>query len=319
MVHMEVTRRQFLGVCALSLGAWGCSARPAQPPAAFLTWGKHGLRDGEFKKPRAINATADEVCVIDRTGRVQVFQHDGTFQRGWRMPDAVNGTPTGMTFTGDGNVLIPDTHYSQIIEYTPDGTIVERWGSYGAGEDEFIYPTDIAIGPDGALYISEYGGDSEHGGDAERVHVFDSDHSFLREWGQHGEKTGEFNRAMAIQVDARGDVYVCDTANHRIQRFTAGGLFRGVIGEAGSEPGELKYPYDFVLAPDGSMLVCEYGNNRISRFSADGSFVASLGGPGRDPGRFNSPRGITVSPDGLVFVADTDNHRVQRFPLEDFG
>lgn len=306
-----MTRRQFFRTSAALALAGGCGRTTGGSGSGWLAWGRPGRhRGGAFERPRAIAATEDEVYVIDTTGRVQVFSHDGEFLRDWSLPESEKGTPTAIRKIDDSRVLIPHTHYSCILEWSPEGELLHEWGSYGSGENEFIYPTSVVLGQDGAYYISEYGED------AERVHVFDADRKFLRQWGSHGIEEGRFSRAMALDVDASGTVFVCDTANHRIQCFSNQGKFLRVIGSAGAEPGQLKFPYDLATAPDGTLVACEYGNNRISRFAPDGRFIACFGGPGRGPGEFNAPRGAAVSPNGLLFVADTDNHRVQRFPLE---
>lgn len=287
-----------------------CGGRDSPAGEGWLTWGVSGARDGEFRRPRAIAAAEREVFVIDTSGRMQVFSHDGEYLRGWIMPEYENGTPTGIAFTTDGLLLIPDTHYSRIYEYTPQGEILRQWGEYGTGEDRFIYPTDIAQAPDGGYIISEYGQG------AERVHLFDANRKFLRQWGQHGDRPGEFSRAMAIAFHD-GAVFVCDTANHRIQCFALDGTLLRVIGESGTGEGQLKFPHDIVVGPNDTLLVCEYGNNRMSRFTCAGEFLSTFGHAGRGPGEFAAPRGVTISPNGYAFVADTDNDRIQRFPLED--
>jgi DNA-binding beta-propeller fold protein YncE len=251
----------------------------------------------------------DEVYVIDTTGRVQVFTRAGEFQRKWRMPSAENGTPTGVAFDNNERVLIADTHYSTIREYTSEGELVTEWGSYGSEPGKFIYPTDITRLPDGRTFISEYGMD------ADRVQVFDENNTFLFTFGQVGSERGQFSRAMAIE--ALGDrVFVCDTVNHRLQVFDLEGQFIRVIGQNGESGQSMKYPYDAALVPEGGILACEYGNNRVSRFDLEGQFLGAFGGPGRELGKFHGPRGIAVSEDGTVYVADTENHRIQAFELD---
>ncbi|MCC6144338.1 MAG: hypothetical protein IT368_11080 [Candidatus Hydrogenedentes bacterium] len=302
-----MTRREFLALTA-SMALAGCGTGGGSRIDA-KAWGSQGTRNGSFIRPRAMGFDGGEVYVIDTTGRIQVFTPDGTFKRSWKTPDDTNGTPTAIHFTAD-RVIVPDTHYSQILEYTREGELLEKWGSYGTGPDQFIYPTGIALDSDGCYFISEYGVD------AERVHVFGPDRQFLRQWGQHGEGPGDFNRAMALVLAHDRTVVVADTANHRIQCFTPEGELIRVIGRAGSEAGALKFPHDIALGPDHTLYAAEYGANRISRWSLDGSFIASYGGPGRALGTFNAPRGVVISPDNVVYVADTDNHRIQYFPVE---
>ncbi len=304
-----LTRRAFLGLSAGSILA-ACSASRSLGNSRVAQWGSEGLRDGSFLRPRAIGVHGGEVYVVDTTGRVQVFDRDGVFLRMWKVPKSDNGTPTAITFGLDGRVLIPDTHYSRILEYSPEGELLEEWGSYGQGVGQFIYPTGIVQSPEGAYYISEYGED------AEQIQVYSADRSFVRQWGTHGGEPGQFNRAMAVAMGVSGEIFVADTTNHRVQCFDGEGELLRIIGEPGESPGKLKFPHDIAIAPDGSLLVCEYGSHRISRFDPDGEFTGAFGKPGRAPGEFNSPRGVAVSEHGEVFVADTGNHRIQRIPLE---
>ncbi|MFC1736807.1 twin-arginine translocation signal domain-containing protein [Candidatus Hydrogenedentota bacterium] len=305
---MKLNRRKFLKLAAIA-GCVGCGSAKSVAKHGFAVWGGPGIRKGFFRRPRAIEVNGDEVYVIDTTGRVQVFSMDGVHLRQWTVPEVDNGTPTGISFGVEGRVLIPDTHYGRILEYSLTGDLLETWGSYGTGEEQFIYATGIRQMADGTYYISEYGVG------AERVHVFDSGKRFKLQWGGPGSDPGMFSRLMSISTDEDEAIYVVDTCNHRIQRFDREGTYISSIGEAGSGAGQIKFPHDMAFAPDGSILVCEFGNHRISRFTRDGSFVASYGRPGAGLGEFNGPRGIATSDDGKVYVADTDNHRVQIFTI----
>lgn len=304
----SLSRRSFLGASALLLVA-GC-ARPGEAPehAAFV-WGEEGDGEGDFRYPRAVGVHHGRVYVLDATGRIQVFTREGVFVHGWRMPEHDRDAPAGIAFADDDRVLVPDTHYSRIVEFTTEGDIVRMWGKRGREPGQFIHPTGIVESPHHLLYISQYGGD------AAGVQVYDSEHGFVRAWGRRGDAKGEFNRAMAIAMSPAHVVYVADSGNHRIQCFDVKGNVLGIIESAGSEPGQLRSPRDIALAPDGTLLVCESGNNRISRFAEDGAFLGAFGRPGAAPGQLRSPEGVAVSDTNDVFIADTGNHRIQRIPL----
>jgi len=309
---VKLGRRGFLigaaGVCLAQ-----CSPSFRRARARALTWGGPGRRNGQFIKPRAIGVYEGETYVIDTTGRIQVFSEDGAFVRLWSVPESENGTPTSVAFDREGRVLVPDTHYHRMLRYTRQGELIDQWGEFGSGPQQFVYPTDVTASADGTLYISEYGTD------AERIHVTDAQGRFLRQWGTFGESPGQFNRAMAIEMGADGSLYVVDTGNNRVQRFDTQGNLLGVIGRPGVEPGCLKAPFGLAIAADGAVFICEYGTCRISQFSSDGAFIATLGAPGREVGQFNDPRGVAVSASGNILVADTGNHRIQRFGMGDLG
>ena len=303
------TRREFLGALAV-LGIVGCTPTTAKRPP-IAVWGEEGLRDGSFMRPRAIDVFKEELYVVDTTGRVQVFDSDGTFTRMWKIPEQKNGTPTAIIHTARDTILIPDTHNSRILEYTPDGELLTQWGRYGNGDDEFIYPTGITVSSSGDFFVSEYGED------AERIHVFNSDHEYKLQWGTLGDEAGNFSRAMDISTNEKGEILVSDTTNHRIQIFDQEGSFISTFGAFGTEPGKLKFPYDISVTKDDTVVICEYGNNRVSHMSQNGDFIGALGSAGRAPGQFNGPRGIALSDAGKLYVADTDNNRIQEFRLED--
>ncbi len=130
-----------------------------------------------------------------------------------------------------------------------------------------------------------------------------------------GRLAGEgFSTPRGIAVDrVSGAIFIADTGNHVIRRFTAGSLvvFVGSAGARGARDGrgaEARFalPHAIAVAPDGSLVVADTGNHTIRRIDAEG-VVTTIAGTS-----FHYPQGVAVANDGTIFVADTGNHAIRR-------
>ncbi|NPA91417.1 MAG: TIGR03663 family protein [Chloroflexi bacterium] len=181
----------------------------------------------------------------------------------------------------------------------------------GSGPGQFMYPRNVALGPDGSIYVADSGN--------HRIVKFDPQGQYLLAWGQKGQGPGEFNEPWGIAVDKDGFVYVADTWNHRVQKFDSSGAFITQWGYAAmtggqlTEPGAFFGPRAVAIGKDGNIYVTDTGNKRVQVFTPEGKFVAQYGGAGVEPGQFDEPVGIAVDGDGYFYVADTWNQRVQVF------
>ena len=79
---------------------------------------------------------------------------------------------------------------------------------------------------------------------------------------------GQFNYPYGVAVAPEGTVYVADTHNHRIQRFSASGQFLGKWGSYGSGDGQFYGSSGVAVAPDGTVYVADTWNHRIQAFGA---------------------------------------------------
>lgn len=283
----------------------GCDEQDEGAVVVQAVFGETGMGEGEFSYPRAIARSPDGlIYVADKTGRIQRFSADGTWQLQWQMPDYKEGKPTGMTVARDGRLFVADTHYYRVMVFDRDGREVGRFGRRGSGDGEFELPTDVAVDANGFIYVSEYGGN-------DRISKFTPDWKYVTSFGGPHSGSAALSRPSGLVFDERGDLWVADACNHRVCRFDRSGRLLATIGGPGKGPGELRYPYDIDLLDDGTLLVCEFGNNRVQRFNRSGASLGTWGVAGRKTGQLAYPWGLAVGSDRNVYVVDSGNNRVQ--------
>ncbi len=82
-------------------------------------------------------------------------------------------------------------------------------------------------------------------------------------------------RPTDVAVDSKGDVFILDSGNHRIQKFSSDGKYLMTISRNGQGPNELNNPTSINIAND-KIFVCDMGNQRIQIFSTEGELIRSL-------------------------------------------
>ncbi|HMD80335.1 MAG TPA: NHL repeat-containing protein, partial [Anaerolineales bacterium] len=184
-------------------------------------------------------------------------------------------------------------------------------------------PRAIAAGLNEDLYVA----DSRN----HRILHIASDGGLIQEWGTFADQAvgeapiGTFNEPWGVAVGPDGSVYVTDTWNHRVQKFTEDGEPIKTWGQYGQPIAELPEssssfwgPRGIAVNAQGQVFVADTGNKRIVVFDEEGNYITEFGSAGLDPGQFDEPVGVAVAPSGTVYVADTWNQRIQAFlPNED--
>lgn len=174
-------------------------------------------------------------------------------------------------------------------------------------------PRALAFAKDGSFYVAD---SLNH-----RILHFDPNGNLLGQWGSFfdGSKSpaplGTFNEPWGVAVGPDGSVFVADTWNHRIEKFTADGQpikEWGHFGQADT-PDAFYGPRSVAVDSQGRVFVADTGNKRIVVFDSNGNFITQFGSQGLEPGQFDEPVGVAVDSDGRVYVADTWNQRIQTF------
>jgi len=304
LVFLTVKRNALFVICFLC--CLGCESETSQPVSSAQVIGGIGLSGGRFVTPRAVDANDEIIVVIDKSRRCQILNHKGDCLNSWELPIGTKGYPTGVTLDDDGNIWVSNTHDQNVLVLSQDGELLRTFGTYGVGEGEFLYPTDIAFA-DGKVFVSEYGGN-------DRVSAFTYEGEYLYSFGSIGSHEGQFKRPQSIALHSvSGELYIANAGNHCIDVFSLSGQWQKRIGNAGRSAGELLYPYGIDFIDERHFVVCEYGNNRLQVFSVDGESKGLLGIAGNESGLFKTPWAVVKIKKGLL-VADTGNNRLQSLP-----
>jgi DNA-binding beta-propeller fold protein YncE len=120
---------------------------------------KVGSRPGDLYAPNGVVVSEDgTVYVADSNNfRVQAFKPNGEVK--WVLGGASSGekigVPRGLAIDRKGNLLVLDAILSKILVISPQGKIIAKIGQRGGGNAQFNFPNDIAVRPDGVIYIAD--------------------------------------------------------------------------------------------------------------------------------------------------------------------
>ena len=167
-------------------------------------------------------------CGGANAGVHPIFQFDASGKMLKTFGAGMFVSPHKLSADKDGNLWMADNGGHQIFKMTQDGKVLltlGKKGVAGAGNDEFDAPTDVAIAPNGDIFVA----DGHNGGGAAtgnaRIVKFDKTGKFLAAWGKKGMAPGEFDVPHTLAFDSRGRLFVGDRQNNRLQIFDQNGKF----------------------------------------------------------------------------------------------
>lgn len=215
----------------------------------------------------------------------------------------------GLRIDSDGNIWATDVSAHTVMKISPQGQVLMTLGTKGqrgAWNDttQFLNePNDIAIAKNGDIFVAQ--GHTPGANGDPRVLKFDKAGKFIKSWGGKGKEPGKFDVAHGLAFDAKGQLWVTDRENQRIQIFDQDGKYIK----------ELKYsglPCSLDLGRQNIFMVNGFAG-QLLKLDLDGKVLAATGKPGKGPGEFGEAHMIAVSPTGDVYIADSVNANVQKF------
>jgi RHS repeat-associated protein len=136
---------------------------------------------------------------------------------------------------------------------------------------------------------------------------------YLGSLGSSGSGDGQFSEPGDVVLDSKGNLWVLDYRNDRVEEFNEKEEFEKAFGSEGSGEGQLKLPTALAVDPKGNVWIIDTGSSRVEEFNEKGEYLKQFGSSGSGDGQFSTPEGIAVDSHGNVWVSDTFNGRLQEF------
>lgn len=243
----------------------------------------------------------DRVFVYSRSEHPLVlFDRSGNYLDSWGedfLEDA-----HGLFIDDQDNLFCVERNTHCVRKLDKQGNLLMTLGTPGMpgvkDGDPFNLPTDLAVAPDGSLYISDGYGNA-------RVHKYSADGQLLFSWGEWGAGPGQFELSHSARIDRYNRLWVCDRTNCRIQFFDLAGTYLG-------EWADLAHPDGVFLDPVDDVVYIAELDQQVSIYAfgpqvADQELLAQWGGRQKSdkPGEFVAcPHGIWMDSHGDLYVTE---------------
>jgi sugar lactone lactonase YvrE len=224
------------------------------------------------------------------------------------------GSNMAIKFNPEGRVVMTIGRRPEAVEGLeadpPPGTPPPNAQPYALGR-----PTDIGWDAQGNIYISD-------GYTNSRVVKYDKWGKFIKSVGTRGAAPGQMNTPHSMQVDEKGNVYVADRGNNRIQVFDSNLTLRAIYDHVGQpwtlciSPGPHQYLYSSNSYPDNNNNLVLPWTGEIYKMELDGTVIGKFGKAGKQLGQFSTTHGIDCRNPNELFISEITSWRVQKILLK---
>ena len=286
-------------------------------------WGSKGTGDGQFLRPHDLEFGKHDryLYAVDRDGnRIQVFDKNGTFLFKFGQKGQGDGqflVPYGLDYDVRDHVWVADRGNHRIQQFDSSGNFISKFGNLdghpSSAPGKFDNPRHVEV--DKALKFV-YVADSKNN----RIQQFDVNGTFVKGIGKFGDKPGEFNLPTTIEMDSKGNFFVTERGNERIQKFDSDWhpiLSWGSKGSSNNQFCHLEHlaldKYDNVYVSDPQSDPGCSMKARVLKFDNDGNFITKFGSTETGSGRLGDPEHLALDNEGNVYVSDRKNNKILVF------
>jgi hypothetical protein len=250
----------------------------------------------------------------------------------------------------DDNIWAIDKGSDMIVRFNPEGRVTMVFGRKKEASDEaepwkrvtpprpavdgqFRQPTDVAWDTQGNIFFSD-------GYINSRVAKYDRNGRWVKQWGTFGSGQDQFNTPHSIANDDKGNIYVADRGNGRIQVYSPDGAFQRTIKIVAPVPADAVpwmgprpepnaanptmnsgAPWAICISggPTQYLYSADAWPGRIYKLSLDGKLLGMLGTSGRQLKEFGWIHELACPSENELYAAELLNWRVQKLLLHPVG
>ncbi|CAF1562543.1 unnamed protein product, partial [Rotaria magnacalcarata] len=297
----------------------------------------------QFNNPVAITFDPSGYMYILDSANNRIVQWYPNAPYGITVVSATMSTPLSMNFDPLGNIIISDTSYYRVISFnimcpsattttTPlptqtaipvcrtafwnqtYSTLAGSMGTAGTTSTLLYNPYDVQFDGYGNMYVVDC---SNH-----RIQRFPSGSNagvtIAGSSGSAGSSRSQLYNPSKIFVSPNQTMYILDTTNYRVLKWTVGDTLGYVVAGGNGNGGaftQIGVSYGIFVDAQYNIYISEQSNHRVTKWlngnTTAGVLVAGGNGAGSTADKLNSPWGVYVNVNGTIFVVDCGNHRVQ--------
>lgn len=218
-------------------------------------------------------------------------------------------SPEGIALDAQENVYVAEQAKKGVRVFDRKGTELRF-----ITDPSLERPTGVAVDAvRGKLYVADTGhtATKEHS-----VKIFDLGGKLLGSLGKGKSDAPEsFLFPTYVQVDAKGNLYVSDSLNSRVQMFDADGKFIRQFGKRGNAFGMFDKTKGVAVDSFGNLYVVDSGWSNVQMFNSKAQMLMFFGGRGTAPGLLQNPTALVIDRQNRIYVGDLLNHRVAEYRL----
>ena len=266
-----------------------------------------GISPPELSNPVSVLVySTDEFWVLDQGNKTlfQILNGVGEIPHSIRKSDIDFSSLVGICSGPNSSILFTDSHAQKIYTLTSEKKKLRILNDTLVLEQ----PTGIAYSAaKKEIWVVET--------KAHCIAVLNEKGDLIRRIGHRGNAPGEFNYPTHIWIDPKGNAYITDAMNFRLQVLDPEGEVISVFGEAGDASGYLARPKGIATDSFGNIYSVDALFHVVQVFDAKGNYLYKFGNQGHGNSEFWMPAGIFIDSSDMIYIADTYNSRIQIFKL----